>query len=132
MASRSITLKEGTVLSLISQAKSAGRTPQDMLSKLSPSVDRKMTASDEIHRIVAEVYAGYEETLTQNNALDFDGLITRGVQLFSEHPSTAEWCEHIFVDELYGLNPCTADTLMTFPDIPVRIPTIYNSSSCAT
>lgn len=60
--------------------------------------DTEKVLSPEI--IVAEVYVEYEATLRKNNALDFDDLLVYGVQLFSENPSTVDWCQHILVDEL--------------------------------
>ena len=100
MAARLIVLKEGMVLTLISQAKAKRRTPEDMLNELPPSDDRRSKPSEEMTRIVAEIYLEYEATLKRNNSLDFDGLLTHGVKLFTQFPSSAEWCEHIFVDEL--------------------------------
>lgn len=87
-------------MTLISQAKAKRRTPEDMMNELPPSGDYQNKPSEEMTRIVAEIYLNYEATLKRNNALDFDGLLTYGVKLFTQFPSSAEWCKHIFVDEL--------------------------------
>lgn len=56
--------------------------------------------TDNTRRLLAEVYAGYETVLQENNALDFDDLLIYGVKLFKDHQAATRWCNHILVDEL--------------------------------
>jgi len=58
--------------------------------------------------IVARVYARYEERLRAADALDFDDLLLRAVELFEEHPDVLaryqERYRHILVDEFQDTN----------------------------
>ncbi|MFN4067455.1 MAG: DNA helicase PcrA [Thermosynechococcus sp.] len=82
----------------ISQAKNLGLTP-DQLEQ-----EQRSPAA----LVAAEVYRRYEATLAQNNALDFDDLILRTVQLFQQHPERLEYWhqqfQHILVDEYQDTN----------------------------
>ncbi len=57
---------------------------------------------------VARLYAGYEEALAQNGALDFDDLLLRAVDLFREAPSVLERYQdryrYMMVDEFQDTN----------------------------
>jgi len=59
-------------------------------------------------RIIAEVYAAYQERLAANNALDFDDLIWIPVQLFRQNESVLGYWhhrfQHILVDEYQDTN----------------------------
>ena len=98
-----ISLKEGTILSLISKAKAKGYSADDLLLRSSaPSSSRaSINPLSDIDRTVAAVYKSYEEALRRTNALDFDDLLVFGVKLFREWPDTVGWCKHVLVDELY-------------------------------
>ncbi|MFN4270741.1 MAG: ATP-dependent helicase, partial [Thermosynechococcus sp.] len=82
----------------ISQAKNLGLTP-DQLEQ-----EQRSPAG----RVAAEVYRRYEAALAKNNALDFDDLILRTVQLFRQHPERLEFWhrqfQHILVDEYQDTN----------------------------
>jgi Superfamily I DNA and RNA helicases len=58
--------------------------------------------------IVARVYARYEERLRAADALDFDDLLLRAVELFEDHPDVLaryqERYRHILVDEFQDTN----------------------------
>ncbi|MEO7194536.1 MAG: DNA helicase PcrA [Pseudonocardiaceae bacterium] len=66
------------------------------------------TAGDDFERRVAEVYAGYQRRLGGSNALDFDDLIMRTVELLRGFPDVAEHYRrrfrHILVDEYQDTN----------------------------
>ena len=47
--------------------------------------DYRRTAKGEFERLVARVYSGYQRELERNNAVDFDDLIMKTVQLLEEH-----------------------------------------------
>jgi DNA helicase II / ATP-dependent DNA helicase PcrA len=65
-------------------------------------------ASDDLDRRVAEVYAGYQRRLATSNALDFDDLIMRTVELLQTLPDVAEHYRrrfrHVLVDEYQDTN----------------------------
>jgi DNA helicase-2/ATP-dependent DNA helicase PcrA len=65
-------------------------------------------AGDDLQRRTAEVYAVYQQRLTQANALDFDDLIMRSVDLLRGFPDTAEHYRrrfrHVLVDEYQDTN----------------------------
>ncbi|HEY6423906.1 MAG TPA: DNA helicase PcrA, partial [Pseudonocardiaceae bacterium] len=65
-------------------------------------------AGDDFDRRVAEVYAGYQFRLGSSNALDFDDLIMRTVELLQTLPDVAEHYRrrfrHILVDEYQDTN----------------------------
>ena len=57
---------------------------------------------------LAEVYNRYEEGLHRANAVDFDDLLVRTLELFKKTPALAEAysarCEHLLVDEYQDTN----------------------------
>ncbi len=57
---------------------------------------------------VAELYAAYETTLSQNNAVDFGDLLARPLALFRTHPDILLQYQsrfrHIFIDEYQDTN----------------------------
>jgi DNA helicase-2/ATP-dependent DNA helicase PcrA len=65
-------------------------------------------ASNDLERRVAEVYAGYQRRLVASNAVDFDDLIMRTVELLQTLPDVAEHYRrrfrHILVDEYQDTN----------------------------
>ncbi|MGH3492994.1 MAG: UvrD-helicase domain-containing protein, partial [Sciscionella sp.] len=65
-------------------------------------------ASDEVDKRVAEVYAEYQRRLQQSNAMDFDDLIMRTVELLQVFPDVAEHYHrrfrHVLVDEYQDTN----------------------------
>ncbi|AOS65708.1 UvrD-helicase domain-containing protein [Actinoalloteichus hymeniacidonis] len=65
-------------------------------------------AADELQRKVAEVYAAYQRRLSSSNALDFDDLILRTVDLLQTFPDVAghyrRRFRHIMVDEYQDTN----------------------------
>jgi DNA helicase II / ATP-dependent DNA helicase PcrA len=58
--------------------------------------------------VIAKLYAAYQRRLDECNALDFDDLLARAVQLFREHPPVlSEYQDrfrHILVDEYQDTN----------------------------
>jgi len=85
--------------------------PRAVLSRISRAKDRLLTAeayardeaTDYFTECVAKVYKEYERGLVENNALDFDDLIMRAVELLKANPpvldSYAGRFEHLLVDE---------------------------------
>ncbi|KAH8806837.1 P-loop containing nucleoside triphosphate hydrolase protein [Flagelloscypha sp. PMI_526] len=113
LADKDITLKEGTVLSMISKHKAKGHSPETVLSDLhtksASSLAKASTLAfvsntGDIERIVAEIYRDYDRALRRSNSLDFDDLLVFGVKLFMEHAVATDWCKHILVDEFQDTN----------------------------
>lgn len=91
--------KERAVLSQISNAKNELVTPEEFL----------LNNSGDYHdRKVGEVYQEYQKRLKQNNALDFDDLIMKTVELFQNNPQVLEYYQerfrYIMVDEYQDTN----------------------------
>ncbi|MBA7470503.1 ATP-dependent DNA helicase PcrA [subsurface metagenome] len=86
------------ILSAISAAKSRMLMPQDYIQRGSSYFDE----------IVGRVYENYEQLLKQSNALDFDDLLLKAVQLFSSQPEVLTRYQqrylHILVDEFQDTN----------------------------
>ncbi|MCP2261575.1 ATP-dependent DNA helicase PcrA (EC 3.6.1.-) [Streptoalloteichus tenebrarius] len=65
-------------------------------------------AANDLERRVAEVYGAYQQRLGLANALDFDDLIMRTVELFQAFPEVAEHYRrrfrHVLVDEYQDTN----------------------------
>ncbi|MEV0053840.1 UvrD-helicase domain-containing protein [Saccharopolyspora shandongensis] len=65
-------------------------------------------AGNDMERKVAQVYAGYQRRLVESNAMDFDDLIMRTVELLQDHPAVAEYYRrrfrHVMVDEYQDTN----------------------------
>jgi DNA helicase-2/ATP-dependent DNA helicase PcrA len=84
--------------SLISNAKNELQTPYQYLS----------AAHNQFETIVADVYTMYEKRLQQANALDFDDLIMKTVQVLQQFPETKarfrSRFRHILVDEYQDTN----------------------------
>jgi ATP-dependent DNA helicase UvrD/PcrA len=85
-------------LSQISYAKNRGRTPADIYQH----------GKDEWAERLAQVYDRYEKKLREANALDFDDLLLRAVELFyQESDVTARYnrrFHHVLVDEYQDTN----------------------------
>ncbi|WP_366181581.1 UvrD-helicase domain-containing protein [Actinomyces timonensis] len=68
----------------------------------------KAVAANPFERYLAEVYTAYASRLASANALDFDDLIMRAVQLLQSKPTLAEMYRrrfrHILVDEYQDTN----------------------------
>ncbi|WP_026316269.1 DNA helicase PcrA [Actinokineospora enzanensis] len=65
-------------------------------------------ASNDLERRVAEVYTEYQRRLGEANAMDFDDLIMRTVELLQAFPDVAEYYHrrfrHVLVDEYQDTN----------------------------
>ncbi len=92
-------IKEKTVLGAISHAKDELIGPEEFA---------KEAASDPIHQKFALCYAEYQKRLKANNALDFDDLIFKTVELFRNNPDALDYYRrrfrYILVDEYQDTN----------------------------
>ena len=91
--------KERALLSAISHAKDELITPEEF---------RIQAEGDYSRRKIAEVYEEYEKQLKANNALDFDDLLVKTVQLFQTQKDVLEYYQerfrYIMVDEYQDTN----------------------------
>ena len=91
--------KPKAVLGEISRAKD---------SMISPA-DYRMTVGDDFRKQeIAKIYQKYQSKLIQSNALDFDDIICKAVELFEQYPDVLEsyqnrW-RYILVDEYQDTN----------------------------
>ncbi|KAJ3820348.1 P-loop containing nucleoside triphosphate hydrolase protein [Lentinula raphanica] len=120
LAAKDITLKEGTVLALISKAKAKGHSASSFLRDVSTRCHGpkdshgssiSSSAVNDIDLVVAEIYDLYEQNLRKNNSLDFDDLLLFGVKLFTSNPDAVSWCKHVLVDEFQDTNVTQYDLM---------------------
>ena len=88
------TFKERAVMSAISAAKDNLQTPEEM---------REEAGGDYNPSTIARIYGEYQRTMKVNNALDFDDLIVKTVELFMLDDEVLEYYQnrfrYIMVDE---------------------------------
>ncbi|MGN0141396.1 MAG: DNA helicase PcrA, partial [Roseburia sp.] len=93
--------KEKKLLAAISAAKDELISPNEYAL-------RAANAGDYAKRKQAEVYREYQDTLRKNNALDFDDLIVKTVELFETAPEVLDYYQerfrYIMVDEYQDTN----------------------------
>ena len=91
--------KERNLLSAISSAKNEMITPEEYRLKAEGDFGRQK---------IATVYEEYEKQMRANNALDFDDLLLKAVQLFQTQPDVLEYYQerfrYIMVDEYQDTN----------------------------
>lgn len=92
------TVSPNAIRSRISYAKNQLMTPAHM----------KENAKDTFDEQAAHVYAEYDASLRQSNAMDFDDLLLKPIELFDRHASILERYQHRFkfllVDEFQDTN----------------------------
>ncbi|MCD8018124.1 MAG: UvrD-helicase domain-containing protein [Clostridiales bacterium] len=90
---------EKTVLSEISRAKNECKTPLDY---------RNESEGDFRRTEISKIYEEYQKRLKENDALDFDDLLMKTVQLFQANPDVLEYYQnrfrYILVDEYQDTN----------------------------
>ena len=91
--------KESTLLARISSFKDGQIDPDTFINE---------NYNDYKERNVGEIYALYQKKLKFYNALDFDDLIIKAVELLRENPSILDYYQkkfkYIFVDEYQDTN----------------------------
>ena len=92
-------LKERTILSAISSAKN---------ECVSPTEYALQAGGDFTMQRISKVYTEYQRMLKKNNALDFDDLLVKAVELFKACPDVLEYYQdrflYIMVDEYQDTN----------------------------
>ena len=90
---------EKAVLSEISAAKDECKSPSDYKNEF---------ADDFRSKKIGEIYEQYQKRLRENNALDFDDLLVKTVELFQTNPDILEYYQdrfrYIMVDEYQDTN----------------------------
>ncbi|MEG2871054.1 MAG: UvrD-helicase domain-containing protein, partial [Clostridium sp.] len=91
--------KERAVLSAISSAKDEMVTPEEFELNAGGDFRQKQ---------IAQIYKAYQKELKKNNALDFDDLIAKTVELFQNVPEVLDYYQerfrYIMVDEYQDTN----------------------------
>ena len=89
------------VLNLISKEKDRMVTPEQMLENIELTGDTRLLQ-------VAKAYKRYQKKLRENNALDFDDIIFRTVELLQEHEDVRTYYQrkfrYVLVDEYQDTN----------------------------
>ena len=89
------------VLNIISREKDKMVTPQQMIAQAQASSDLKMLP-------IAKAYQRYQNQLKENNALDFDDIILRTVELLEENEDVRTYYQkkfrYVLVDEYQDTN----------------------------
>ncbi|HHT9119360.1 MAG TPA: ATP-dependent helicase [Candidatus Hypogeohydataceae bacterium YC41] len=90
--------KPASLAATISNAKNRLLSPEGLLKE----------RSDYYHQVAHKVYAKYQELLKTNNALDFDDLQLKLIELLSKHPDTLDHYQEkflfILIDEYQDTN----------------------------
>ena len=100
------------LLGKISDCKNSLTSWQDQLKSVNcdykPGQRGYQVSDGDVDELVAVVYAEYQHRLAMANAVDFDDLIMRTVELFQSCPQVSEYYRHkfryIFVDEYQDTN----------------------------
>ena len=100
------------LLGKISDCKNSLTSWQDQLKSVNcdykPGQRGYQVSAGDVDELVAVVYAEYQHRLSMANAVDFDDLIMRTVELFQRCPQVSEYYRHkfryIFVDEYQDTN----------------------------
>ena len=91
--------KEGAVLARISGFKDSETDPDEYVNS---------NYNDYRERIIGQLYGLYQKKLKKYNALDFDDLLIKAVDILRENPKILEYYQkrfqHIFVDEYQDTN----------------------------
>lgn len=91
--------KEKSILATISSLKDAMISPDTYINK---------NYNDFYRRNIGELYALYQKKLKQNNALDFDDLIVKTLELLRVDPMVLDYYQkkfkYIFIDEFQDTN----------------------------
>lgn len=92
-------LTEQEIIGKISRAKDSMQSPESFMREHEANFREKK---------IAEVYAMYQKRLKENNALDFDDLIGKTVEIFKKDEETLEFYQkkfqYIMVDEYQDTN----------------------------
>ena len=95
------TLPAKYVLSIISREKDKMITPEEMLANIETGSDSRLLP-------IARVYQRYQRALKENNALDFDDIIFKTVELLQQYDDVRSYYQrkfrYVLVDEYQDTN----------------------------
>ena len=90
--------------------------PRELQHKISSAKNKLMTPEDVLKSAdtypflqeLADVYAGYQKQLKEQNSMDFDDILMHSVTLFEDFPAVLEYYQrrfrHVLVDEYQDTN----------------------------
>lgn len=103
--------KEKTILGIISSLKDKMKGPDTYI---------KANEGNYYNETVGKIYDLYEKKLRKNNALDFDDLILKTIQLLRTNPDVLEFYQrkfrYIFVDEYQDTNKAQYELIKLFSE----------------
>ena len=117
-------------------------TEQEIMGKISKAKDRMQTArsfkleneSNFRENKIADVYEMYQKRLKENNALDFDDLIFKTVELFKSNPEVLEFYQnkfqYIMVDEYQDTNAVQYELVRLLADRYKNICVVGDDDQC--
>lgn len=101
-------MKELKIDNAVVTASTAGYTISDAKNRAITPAAFHGGAYDVQSKAVAEIFSRYEEALREANALDFDDLLTKPLELFLKHPDALakyrEKFSHLMIDEYQDTN----------------------------
>lgn len=104
-------LKERAIMAAISNAK------DELVSPIQFAIDAQ---GDFMKGLISKVYTEYQATLKKNNAMDFDDLIVKTVELFKSCPEVLEQYQnrfrYIMVDEYQDTNTAQFELVRILAD----------------
>ncbi|MFC5281241.1 DNA helicase PcrA [Arcanobacterium canis] len=93
------------------------RAVSDLKNELVSAAEFDRAASGKDEQILARAYLGYQKRLARANALDFDDLIMKTVEVLRSHPMIAQHYRrrfrHILVDEYQDTNVAQYELIRT-------------------
>ena len=101
-------LPERAVMNAISSAKDEFMTPGEYETRYNFDFKKKK---------IAEIYKEYQKQLKANNALDFDDLLFKTVELFQFHPEVLDYYQE-------------ASAILWWMSTRIQIPSSFSSSAC--
>ena len=77
-------------------------------NELVDATQYEIIAATDFEKVVAKVYAAYEQKLKTNNSVDFDDLLTLPITLFKKYPEILrkyqEKYKYVLIDEYQDTN----------------------------
>jgi len=102
---------------------------------LQPNAYAEIT-DDALSEVAADVYPAYQDELKKNNALDFDDLIMKAVELLDTYPEILKkyqklW-KYILVDEYQDTNPAQYKLVTLLADDHNNLCVVGDDAQCVT
>ena len=118
-------LTEQEIIGKISRAKDSMQSPESFMREHESNFREKK---------IADVYAMYQKRLKENNALDFDDLIGKTVEIFKKDEETLEFYQrkfqYIMVDEYQDTNKVQYELVRLLADKYKNICVVGDDDQC--